>query len=88
MIIRKQNGLRVDNRFREKVSAQGQLIQSRFLLDTVQLGVPDGPLEKFTGVMLKLQSKLKPVNGMKGVGKRLVWSFDKGKSFEYLIPCL
>ena len=49
------------------------------MLDTIELGGPDGALEQFKGVMLKLQSKLEPVAGMKGVGKRLVWSFDKGK---------
>ena len=51
-----------------------------FVLDAIELGGPDGPLEKFKAVMLKLRSKLKPLTGMKGVGKRLVWLFDKGKS--------
>lgn len=80
MTTPKKHGSRVSNEFGEKVSFQNHNLKHS-LPDTIGLGGPDGPLEKFKGVMLKLQSKLNPVRGMKGVGKRLVWSFDKGKGF-------
>lgn len=58
----------------KKVSFQNL---KHFLPDTIGLG---GPMDRLQN-MLKLQSKLNPVRGVKGVGKTLVWSFDKGKGF-------
>jgi hypothetical protein len=41
------------------------------------LSMPKGPLEQFQGALEKLVSKLKPVAGLKKVGKALAWPFDK-----------
>lgn len=48
------------------------MIQNCLPLDAIELGGQDGPIESFQSIMLKLQSKLKPVTGIKSVGKWLV----------------
>ena len=68
---------------RNRVDKAGDDSEDDWIKNTMKLGGPGGPLEQFQGVMLKLQSKLKPVTGVKGVGKRLVWSFDKNEIKEY-----
>jgi hypothetical protein len=48
------------------------------------LNLPGGPLEKFKMMLQKLTSKLKPAEGVKKVGKALIWPFQKGEINEIL----
>lgn len=48
------------------------------------LNVPGGPLEKFKTMLQLLALKLKPVEGVKKVGKALIWPFQKGEINEIL----
>ena len=68
---------------RNRVEKAGDDSEQNWINNIKKLGEPDGPLEQFQGIMLKLQSKLRPATGMKAVGKRLVWSFDKDEVKEY-----
>lgn len=48
------------------------------------LGVPEGPLDQFKNALECLASKLEPAEGLKKVGKSLIWPFQKEDIKEIL----
>jgi len=48
-----------------------------WLAELQALGVENGPLGQFKSDLKRLAAKLEPVDGIKEVGRRLTWKFNK-----------
>ena len=48
------------------------------------LGGPNGPIKQFKIALERLEKKIRPVEGMKKIGKAIAWPFQKGEITEIL----
>lgn len=56
---------------------EGATSQDPWFIAVRALSVENGPLDQYKAALEQLMSKLAPADGLKRVGKALIWKFDK-----------
>lgn len=59
-------------------------VDESWLTTVKSLAAPSGPLEQFKSALEDLIVKLSPAVGLKNLGKKIIWPFQKGEVKEIL----